>query len=452
MTRQDFGPDFVWGTATAAYQIEGAWDADGKEESIWDRFAHTPGKILTGETGDVACDFYRRYAEDLELMSELGFNATRFSLSWPRVFPGNKPNPAGVDYYKSVIDEAFAQGVEPWVTLYHWDLPQRLEDRGGWTHRDTVKRFEEYVDFCTRTFKDVRRWMIFNEPTSFVVLGYALGLHAPGRNAIPRWSNFFSKKGLMDFLAASHHVVLAQASGGRIAKANLPDADIGSTWYFSDVQPMRPQDAAAAARFDAVINRLYFDPAMGKGYPFDAFPALKRIETFFKPGDETAVVANFDFVGMQNYSRDVVKRSWFQPLVWGTLVEPKKRGVQETTEMGWEVYPEGIYRILKRLSGYEAVKKIYVTENGAAFADKVEADGRVHDPKRIAFLQAYIEQVLRAKNEGVPVEGYFVWSFMDNFEWHEGFRPRFGLVYVDYPTQKRTVKDSGLWMQKFLFS
>ncbi|MDW8335041.1 MAG: family 1 glycosylhydrolase, partial [Bacteroidia bacterium] len=320
MRRRDFGEDFVWGTATAAYQIEGAWNEDGKEESIWDRFAHTPGKILTGENADTACDFYRRYPQDLELMAELGFNATRFSISWPRLFPANKPNPAGVDFYRSVIDTALSHGLEPWVTLYHWDLPQRLEDAGGWINRDTVKRFEEYVDFCTRTFDNVRRWMIFNEPTSFVVLGYALGLHAPGRNAVPRLSNGFSRRGLMDFLAASHHVVVAQASAGRIAKANRPQAQVGSTWYFSDVQPMRPQDETAARRFDAVINRLYFDPAMGKGYPFDAFPALRRIETFFAPGDETAVVADFDFVGVQNYSRDVVKRSWFQPLVWGKIV------------------------------------------------------------------------------------------------------------------------------------
>jgi beta-glucosidase len=450
MVKKDFGERFVWGTATAAYQIEGAWNADGKEESIWDRFVHTPGKILTGETGDVACDFYRRYANDLELMASLGFNATRFSLSWPRVFAGNKANPAGVDFYQSVIDRAFSNGLEPWVTLYHWDLPQRLEDQGGWINRDTVKRFEEYVDFCTRTFKDVRHWMIFNEPTSFVVLGYALGLHAPGRNAVPRLANFFSKKGLMEFLAASHHVVLAQASGGRIAKSNLPHAMVGSTWYFSDVQPMRPVDAPAARRFDAVINRLYFDPAMGCGYPFEAFPALKNMERYFLPGDETAVVANFDFVGVQNYSRDVVKRSWFQPLVWGTMVEAKKRGVKQTTDMGWEVYPEGIYHVLKRVASYKAVKRIYVTENGAAFPDTPTTDGRVHDARRTQFLQSYLAQVLRAQKEGVPVEGYFVWSFMDNFEWHEGFRPRFGLVYVDYSTQRRIVKDSGLWMQEFL--
>jgi beta-glucosidase len=275
--------------------------------------------------------------------------------------------------------------------------------------------------------------MVLNEPTSFVSLGYMLGLHAPG------------KKGIGNFLPVAHHANLVQGAAGRILRQLCPQAEIGTTNYFSSVQPRNPQsswDVAAAKRFDAVINRLYVDPIVGRGYPTDVFPLLRRIEKYFQPNDEQLLPFDFDFLGLQTYSRDVIKWTLFQPIIWGTIIPPEKRGVTERTAMGWEVYPEGIYELLKRFGSYPEIKKIYVTENGTAFPDPEPHQNRVPDPKRTAYLQQHIQSVYRAKQEGVPVEGYFVWSFMDNFEWHEGFRPRFGLVYLDYATQDRYVKDS----------
>lgn len=440
MRIEDFGKDFIWGTATAAYQIEGAWQADGKGISIWDHFAHTKGKVRENQNADVACDFYHRYPEDLALMQSMGLKHFRFSIAWTRILPNGtgSVNPAGIDYYKRVLDECAKNNITPWVTLFHWDLPQKLEEKGGWTNRDTVNAFAEYVDIVTRALGDrVNHWMIMNEPLSFVALGYMLGLHAPGR------------KGIQNFLPATHHAVLAQAEGGRITRANCPHAEVGNTHITAYIQPASNFSSNAAKRFDAVFNRLYLEPALGLGYPTDVFPALNRLYHYAKDGDDEKMKFDFDFIGLQHYTREVVAWSPFQPVLWGKLIPPPARGVHETTEMGWEVYPEGIYQMLKRYGAYPQIKKLYVTENGAAFPDTLEND-RVKDIKRTQYLMQYIEQVLRAKKEGVNVNGYFVWSFMDNFEWHEGYKPRFGIVYVDYPTQKRIIKDSGHWLSKFI--
>jgi len=456
MNKYEFGNDFIWGVATAAYQIEGAWNEDGKGESIWDRFTHTKSKnpfkerIYQNQNGDVACDHYHRYKEDLNLMKELSIPNYRFSLSWTRIFPDGKltsKNQKGIDFYHRLIDACLERNITPNVTIYHWDLPQALEDEGGWTNRDTYLKFLDYVDFVTKEYKDkVPRWFILNEPFVFTVLGYFLGIHAPGR------------KGFANFYPAIHHVTLAQGDGGKVAKRNCPNAEIGTTFSCSYIEPVSKDgfwgslNQGAAIRFDALLNSLFIEPMLGMGYPVDRLPSLKALEKYYKDGDEERMKFDADFIGIQNYTREVVQWSPFMPVIWGSIIEAKKR-CEKTTEMGWEIYPEGIYHMLKKYASYPKVKKIYITENGAAFPEQVvEEDGkkRIHDVDRINFLKSYLEQVLRAKKEGIPIYGYFIWTFMDNFEWAEGYRPRFGIIYVDYQTQNRYVKDSGYWYRDFL--
>jgi beta-glucosidase len=448
LRKSDFGNDFKWGTATSAYQIEGAWDADGKGPSIWDTFSQKPKNIKDGTNGNVSCDFYNRYPQDLRLLKELGFSVFRFSLSWSRLFPSGlgQPNQAGFDFYNRVIDTCLELGIQPWITLYHWDLPQALEDQGGWLNRDIVSWFSNYTTHCAKAFGDrVKHWMIINEPLAYTLAGYGGSYHAPG------------KRGFRKFLKAAHHTALCQAEGGRVLRKILPNADIGTTFSTSAIDPKKQGKghAKTAALFDAMINRMFLEPALGMGYPTDDFPALRKIERYMLPGDEEKLAFDFDFHGLQNYTRLVTKRMgiipWFHGLEW----KAEKRVENESliTEMGWEVYPEGIYRQLKAFAAYEGIKRIIITENGAAFGDELEQDGlndSVHDVKRVEFYKAYLVQVLRAIKEGVPVEGYYAWSFMDNFEWAEGYLPRFGLVYVNFETQKRVVKDSGLWFKDFL--
>ncbi len=440
MQRSDFGADFIWGASTASYQIEGAWNEDGKGESIWDRFSHKRGKIARNENGDTACDHYHRYGEDIALMRSLNLRHYRLSLAWSRIFPGGigKPNPAGVEYYHKVLAKCKENGVTPWVTLYHWDLPQALQENGGWANRDIIEQFSAYVDFCTKEFREVENWMILNEPVVFTGGGYFLGVHAPG------------ERGVGKFIKAMHHTAMSQAEGGRIAKRNAPHAQVGTTISCTHTDPWNQQrrNLWAARRYDAAVNRIFVDAMTGRGYPVDAFPLLKRVEKYARPGDMEKLKFDFDFLGVQNYTRAVVKFSLWPPILWVKDIPAKKRG-KEFTDMGWEVYPEGMYNVLKKWASYPEIKKIIVTESGCAVPDVLEG-GSVHDERRITYHQKYLEQILKAKNEGANIQGYFAWSFMDNFEWAEGYRPRFGLVYVDYPTQRRVPKDSALWFQKFL--
>lgn len=439
--RKDFGEDFAWGVATAAYQIEGAHQTDGKGPSIWDTFAHTKGKIKTQETGDIACDFYHLYEQDLDLLRQMNIPCFRFSLAWSRILPQGTGtiNKAGIEFYHRVIDACLERGIEPWITLYHWDLPQALEEKGGWTNREVVSWFQEYVRVCAEAFKDkVKHWMIMNEPTAFTALGYLMGIHAPG------------KKGLGKFLKASHHTALALAEGGRTLRAIHPNAHIGSTFSCFYVEPFKEKKKhqRAAKRLEAISNKFFLEAALGRGYPIKDFPALKRIRKYMQPGDEEKLKFDLDFVGLQNYTRVIAKYSPFVPGLWGKQIPPKKRGV-EVTEMDWEVYPESVYQMVKWMSSYPEIKEIIITESGAAFPDTLE-NGRIKDDKRTKYLQDVLQGVLKAKREGMPVKGYFVWTFMDNFEWAEGYRPRFGLVYVDFQTQKRYIKDSGKWFANFL--
>lgn len=442
MSRHDFGQNFKWGVATAAYQIEGAWNADGKGPSVWDTFTHKKGKVKNRENGDVACDFYNRYAEDIAFIPYMNMDVYRFSLAWSRIFPQGKGqvNQKGLDFYHRVIDKCLELNVEPWITLYHWDLPQALEDEGGWKNRDVTGWFADYADLVTRTYGDkVKNWMVLNEPMAFVGLGYLAGMHAPG------------KRGPWNFLPATHHTALVQADGGRIIRSNVKGANVGTTFSCSHVEPKEdtPRHRKAARIIDAMLNRLFIEPAVGLGYPIDGFEKLKKIEKYIRPGDMEKLKFDFDFIGVQNYSRVIARKALWPPYVWSNAVDAKKIEGAELTEMGWEVYPEGIYKVLKKFAAYPGVDKIIVTENGAAFPDKVE-NGRVNDPRRIQFFKDYLANVLRAMRDGVNLQGYLVWTLMDNFEWAEGYHPRFGLVYVDFETQQRYLKDSGKWFREFL--
>jgi len=440
-SKVDFGNDFKWGVSTAAYQVEGAHTVNGKGLSIWDIFANTKGNIFQNQNANSTCDFYHRYAIDIALMRQLNIPNFRFSFSWSRLIPNGigAINSNGVDYYNRVIDFCLELDIEPWVTLYHWDLPYELEKKGGWTNREVINWFGEYVAFCVNTFGDrVKHWMVLNEPMVFTGAGYFLGIHAPGR------------KGLNNFLAAAHHATICQAEGGRIIKSLSTNSKVGTTFSCSHIEPFTQseKDLQAAKRVDALINRMFIEPLTGLGYPLNDLKLLQRLDPFIKDGDESKLAFDMDFIGIQNYTRELVAASYRTPFLWAKLIKADKRNVERTL-MNWEIYPEGIYQMLKKFSNYPNIKELMVTENGAAFDDMVVND-EVHDEKRKQFLQQYIAQVLRAKREGVNVKGYFAWSFTDNFEWAEGYKPRFGLVHVDFKTQKRIVKASGHWYSNFL--
>lgn len=442
LKRSDFGKDFLWGTATAAYQIEGAWNVDGKSPSVWDHMTHKrPGKIKTRENGDIACDFYHKYEQDIELMKKMGIPIFRFSLAWTRILPDGtgKVNQAGIDFYNKVIDKCIKEGIEPWITCYHWDLPQTLEDKGGWSNRDSIQWFEEFVDVSTKAFGDrVKNWMVFNEPMAFTMLGYMLGWHAPGKVNFKR------------FYKSVHHVTMCHGAGGRVIRKNVKNANVGTTFSCSSVETLKHNKAndKAVTRADVMINRLFVEPILGMGYPVKDLPMLKHVIKHMQPGDEEKMKFDFDFIGVQNYTRIVVKSLLLVPMIGAINVSPKKLG-HDITDMNWEVYPEGIYKVIKKFAAYPNIPKLIVTENGAAFKDEL-VNGEINDTKRVQFLKDYLGQVLKAKKEGVNLGGYFIWSFLDNFEWAEGYRPRFGIVGVDFATQQRTVKASGKWYADFL--
>lgn len=439
--KDQFGQDFLWGVSTAAFQIEGAHDADGKGSSIWDVFTSQKGKVKNGHHAITACDFYNSYQNDISLISHLNIPNFRFSISWPRIMPtGIHPvNQAGIDYYNKIIDSLLEQGIEPWVTLYHWDLPHALEVKGGWTNRESVAWFSDYVEVCAKHFGDrVKNWMVINEPSVFTGAGYFLGIHAPG------------KKGITNYLKAMHHVTLATAAGGKILRDKIADANIGTTFSCTHIEPFSQsqKDIEAAKRVDTLLNRTFIEPILGMGYPQKDLAVLKKLNNYIKEDDLNNLAFDFDFIGLQCYTREVVKASLLTPYIGAELISAEKRNVI-ATDMGWEVYPPALYHILKRFNSYEGIRKIIITENGAAFPDIV-TNGKVYDIKRTHFIQDHLEQILKAKEEGLNVDGYFVWSLTDNFEWAEGYNARFGLIHVDFETQKRTIKHSGLWFRDFL--
>lgn len=441
LQRNDFGAGFTWGVASASYQIEGSPTAEGKGPSIWDTFSHRPRKVADGSTGDVACDFYNRYPADLALTRDLGFGATRLSVSWPRVLPSGTGavNRAGLDFYSRVVDECLALGLEPWLTLYHWDLPQALQDKGGWANRDVLGWFEEYTAVVADALGDrVKRWMIFNEPLSFTVVGHLVGVHAPGiRNPLK-------------FLAAVHHVNLCQGVGAAVLRNSVPDAVVGTTQYLAPVMATGTSALHERARRsgDAFVNRMFLEPNLGLGYPDADCPLLRGIRRFQRDGDDEALQVEWDFLGVQYYTRLKVPPLPI-PFLWTAPIFGRDWRNFEITSTGWEVRPDGLYDTLARVHAYGRFGSIVVTENGAAFPDTV-VDGRCPDPRRTAFYRAHLAEVRRAVRDGVPVDGYFCWTLTDNFEWAEGMRARFGLVHLDFETQERTVKDSGRFFVKFL--
>jgi beta-glucosidase len=439
-----FPSDFVWGGATSAYQIEGSVAVDGRGESIWDRQCRKPGAIEDGSSGEVACDHYRRYREDVALMRDLGIKAYRFSIAWPRVIPRGRgeKNAAGLDFYSRLVDCLLEHGITPFATLYHWDLPQALQDEGGWGARATALAFADYAEVVARHLGDrVKSWITINEPWCVSMLSHQLGKHAPGAQHWPT------------ALAAAHHVLLAHGLAVPLIRRECPGAEVGITLNFEPAAPASGSaaDLDAARHSDGNFNRWFLDPVFGRRYPADMMadyakagyvPPAGVPEAL--PGDFATMATPTDFLGVNYYTRKIV-RSDVLSETENAPVTLSLPPASELTTMGWEVFPEGLYRLLCRIQFEYAPPKMYVTENGSAWPDKVGPDGRVHDRERVRYLQGHLAATGRAIGAGAQVAGYFAWSLLDNFEWERGYTQRFGIVHVDYETQVRTPKDSAIF-------
>jgi beta-glucosidase len=420
-----FPPDFVWGAATSSFQIEGG--RTGRDESIWDRFCAVPGAILDGSNGDVACGHHEHVGTDVRLMSELGLGAYRFSISWPRVIPGGRGDvaPAGIDFYDRLVDQLLAAGIEPYVTLYHWDLPQALEDDGGWPERATAFRFAEYADVAAAAIGDrVKHWATLNEPYCSSHFGYATGFMAPGRRSVA------------DGFAAAHHLLLGHGLAVERLRSRVPDAEVGIVLNFNPMHPASddPADLAAAAAKHALHNRWFAEPIAGLGYPIDDTGDDRWSGTELHDGDLDVIAAPIDVLGVNYYSRALVNAA-------DDRIDPPG----PVTAMGWEIYPEGLGETLRWLHERCAFPRYLITENGAAMDDRPDASGFVDDQDRIDYLRGHLQVVHQLIDEGIPIGGYFAWSLMDNFEWAYGYTQRFGLIRVDYDTLERTPKASAAW-------
>ena len=443
-----FPDDFIWGAATSAYQIEGAWDEDGKGESIWDRFSHTTGTIEDGSTGDVACDHYHRWPEDIALMKELGLRAYRFSVSWPRILPAGrgKVNQAGLDFYSRLVDGLLEAGIEPFLTLYHWDLPQSLQDEGGWAVRSTAEAFAEYADVLSRHLGDrVKHWITHNELFSIAFWGYQMGEHAPGLTDFPT------------SLRVIHHLLLSHGWAVPVLRRNSPGAEVGITLVLIPIELASSSDAnfQLGRKLDGHFNRWYLDPLYGRHYPADQvadhvaaghLPAEGL--TFVQSGDLDAIAASTDFLGVNYYTTTVLR----DEVAAEGENQPPVSAVSELecTDMGWPINPDGLYQLLNRLHFEYQPGKLYITENGASYSDGPDKDGRIRDQRRLNYLRQHFAAAHRAIECGVPLAGYFVWSLIDNFEWNKGYAQRFGLIWVDYETQQRIPKDSALWYKQVI--
>lgn len=435
---QKFPKDFIWGTATASYQIEGAVDKDGRGESIWDRFSRTPGKVVNGDTGDEACDHYHRYEEDVQIMKDMGIDSYRFSIAWPRVFPTGKgkPNPKGLDFYQRLLDELEANGISPSVTLYHWDLPQVLQDDGGWVNRDTAYYFRDYAYYIFSKLGDrVQFWITHNEPWCAAYLGYGNGEHAPGL------------KNFKDSLLAAHHILYSHGLAVQSFRDEGLEGQIGITLNLTPQYPVsdKPEDIEAAKRVDGFNNRWYLDPVLRGEYPHDMVEAFtaQGVMPKLQGGDLETISVPIDFLGINFYSRGIVG---YGDNELGVKHYPPENPV---THMGWEVYPQALYDLLVRLVQDYGEIPLYITENGAAYPDKL-VNGEVHDEERISYIEQHIKVCADAIAAGVPLKGYYLWSLLDNFEWAFGYDRRFGIVYVDFKTQKRYLKDSAKWYGQFI--
>lgn len=453
-TKLLFPENFIWGAATASYQIEGAWNEDGKSESIWDHFSHTPGKILNNDTGDVAIDHYRRFKEDVMLMQEIGLQAYRFSIAWPRILPDGRGqvNQAGVDFYNRLVDSLLEAKITPFVTLYHWDLPQILFEAGGWPVRSTAEAFVEYTNVITRALGDrVKHWMTHNEPSVVANLGYLHGDHAPGiKNDMP------------STIKSAHHLLLSHGWAVPIIRQNSPGSEVGIVINMNHIPSASPSIADRQARLkqDDIWLRLYMEPLSGRQYPIKLMSGLEEQKIFsaegmkfIQPGDMDSIATPIDFVGVNYYTRRIVRNNEVpeEQNLPQTLF-PALENDENYTEMGWEVYPEGLLQVLGRLHFEYQIPKIYVTENGCSYSDAPGDDGRVRDERRTRYLREHIRMAHKAIQIGIPLAGYFVWSLFDNFEWAFGYTQRFGIVWVDYETQQRIIKDSGRWYSQVIKS
>jgi beta-glucosidase len=442
-----FPSDFLWGAATAAYQIEGAWNLDGKGESIWDRFVHTPDHVKNGETGDVACDHYHHWQSDIQLMKETGLRAYRFSISWPRVIPTGQGNinQVGLDFYDRLVDGLLEAGITPFITLYHWDLPQELQDQGGWVERSTAKAFGDYANTISRALGDrVKHWITHNEPEVAATQGYRMGRHAPGIQDLNK------------ALRVSHHLLLSHGWAVQALRSNSQGSEVGitlnTTWIMAASNSRA--DLNLARQIDGELIRWYADPLYGRGYPGDIISQYRASGNlphgleFIQPSDMETIAVPTDFLGVNYYSRAVVRSDL--PENDPQKVFPAPKDDQHWMETDWEIYPDGLLGILARLYFNYQPPKVYLTENGASFSDGPDINGRVPDARRQDYLRTHLIAVHRAIQAGVPLAGYFVWSLMDNFEWASGYSQRFGIVWVDYETQQRLPKDSALWYRQVI--
>lgn len=430
--KKRFPSNFIWGAATASYQIEGAWDADGKGESIWDRFSHTPGKIANNDTGDVACDHYHRYPEDIAIMRYLGLKAYRFSISWPRVLPnGAGPvNPDGLDFYDRLVDALLAANIEPYVTLHHWDYPQALFERGGWLERDNLPLFADYAALMVKRLGDrVNKWATFNEPGVIAWDGYVSGEHSPGIEG-----------DVAKAVQVSHNLLVSHGLATQAIRAARPGVDVGIVINLWPSEPLSedPADIAAAELAWNTSETGFMHPLFRAHYHPALWESLGENRPQVLPGDLALIAQKLDFFGLNFYSRNLVGAEGPVSPVPGS----------EYTAMGWEVHPQALRRLLARIWRDYEMPPIYITENGAAYDDRVDADGKVRDPRRQAYLREHFLQTRLAMQDGVDVRGYFVWSLLDNFEWGHGYNKRFGIVRVDYDSLERTIKESGEWYRR----
>jgi beta-glucosidase len=445
-----FPPSFLWGVSTSAYQIEGATREDGRGLSIWDQFAATPGTTYQGQTGDIAADHYHRMQDDVALMAELGLSAYRFSIAWPRVLPQGTStiNPPGLDFYDRLIDALLAKGITPLPTLYHWDLPLALHERGGWLNRDTAHAFADYAEIVARRLGDrVDWWITHNEPWCSAFLGYGIGVHAPGI------------RDPQSACIAAHHLLLSHGLAVPRLRAQLrPTAQIGIALNLYPIYPAddRPQTLAAVERADAFANRWFLDPVFRGGYPAGFFESMGVAPPPIQDDDLTLISAPIDFLGVNYYSRKVVRApagtEVVNPFNPNGFEEIERLPGASYTSMGvgWEIYPSGLTDMLVRVHREYGPRALVVTENGAAFDDHWDGDGRISDPQRRDYVREHIQALAQALAQGVPLRGYMLWSLLDNFEWAEGYNKRFGVVYVDYATQRRIVKESGRWYASFI--
>ncbi len=437
-----FGKDFIFGASTSAYQVEGAAKEGGRSQSIWDVFSKTPGKTNKGETGDIACDHYHRFREDVALMAEIGIDAYRFSISWPRIFPQKgKYNPEGMEFYKNLISELSKNGIKATATLYHWDMPVWLyELGGGWLNRDSVKWFREYAIKVFEELNDsVKFWITHNEPQCSSYLGYGNGLHAPGHT------------NMREALIAAHHILLSHgAAVEAFREFDFKDSQIGIALNLIPAYPASDskEDMEAAYRYDGFMNRWYLDPLLKASYPEDMKKIYKEFLgelDFIKSGDLGKISARNDFLGVNYYMRQLVEFSKDSILNFEVI-----HGNFERTTMDWEIVPQSLHDLILRLRKEYPKIPIYITENGAAFNDIISGDGKIHDDKRIDYLREHLIKVAELNEKGADIRGYYVWSLIDTMEWSHGYAKRFGIIFVDYDTQKRIFKDSALWYKNLI--